>query len=97
MSMVILKLNTANPEVVGSKRESGKFSRLQRRETAAVDRDVMADDLGIEVIEGGEDPHSPVLERLHHAGVGAPEHIRRLGQDGAVMVIRRAGRTTIGR
>ena len=36
--------------------------RLQRGETAAVGRDVVADDLGVEVIEGGEDPNPAVLE-----------------------------------
>jgi len=51
--------------------------RLQRGEAAAVDRDVVADDLGVEVIEGGEDPNRPsssvctMLASVPHSTSGA--------------------------
>ena len=57
----------------------------------------MADDLGIEVVERGEHPDPPVLHGLHHAGVGAPEPVGRRGQDGAVVVVGRTRRLSIGR
>src|SRR5690349_3430300 len=66
--------------------------RLEGGEATAIARHVMADHLGIEMIERGEDPYPPVLDRLYHAGVGAPEHIGCVGQDGAVMIVGRARR-----
>ena len=49
--------------------------RLECSEAAAVGGDIMADDLGVEVIECGEHPDTAILHGLHHAGVGAPEQV----------------------
>ena len=53
---------------------------------------MMPDDLGVEVVDGGEYPDPALLGRLHQGGVGAPQHVRGLGQDGAVMIVGRARR-----
>src|SRR3954462_12593705 len=53
---------------------------------------MMPDDLGVEMVDGGEYPNPALLGRLHQGGVGAPHYVRSLGQDGAVMVIGRARR-----
>jgi hypothetical protein len=51
---------------------------------------MMPDDLGVEVVDGGEHPDPALLGSLHQGGVGAPHHVRGLGQDGAVMIVGRA-------
>ena len=52
----------------------------------------MPDDLGVEVVDGGEHPDPALLRCLHQGGVGAPHDVRSLGQDGAVMIVGRARR-----
>ena len=53
---------------------------------------MMPDDLGVEVVDGGENPNPALLGRLHQGGVGSPQHVQGLGQDGAVMIVGRARR-----
>jgi hypothetical protein len=58
---------------------------------------MMPDNLGVEVVDGGEHPDPTLLGRLHQGGIGAPHHVRGLGQNGAVMVVGRAQRPPIRR
>jgi hypothetical protein len=75
----------------------GLADRLECGEAAAIGGDIMADDLGVEVVECGEHPDPSLRHGLHHGGVGAPEPVGGCGQDSAIVVVGRAGRLSVGR
>jgi len=59
--------------------------RLQGGEAVAALADVMADDLGVEVVDGREHPAHALVGGEHARAIGAPHHVGGVGGDGALV------------
>jgi hypothetical protein len=50
----------------------------------------MPEDLKVDVVDGGKYADPALLGRLHQGGADSSQHVRSLGQGGAVMIVGRA-------